>query len=392
MLFYYLDWRFSRNSIYLVMLIVLMWLISFRHGFYWRYNFLSLYYYIPFVVLVLAVPAPNESHLQKFMKAVTIVAAINDIAGIIQYILNPGDDNFVGIYGRFTVSQNGLALINSVLFFYYFILYGKTKKIAHILLASFFIVCSVMGFYGAGMMVLLATLMIFYFKFTLKNILKFIFFLSLIGVSVYFLMKMISPKTLEYNINIIQKFLVFDPQRSPRKMVIFYNYAKEYFAHPLDFLFGSGPGTFNSRSAFMVGSPSYFNAPILKSDHHPFYFINFAYTLWNPEVVTPYDGFMNQPFTSILALLGEYGFIVTGFLFFLIFYNYRKFNRITNIRIQGRNKPLAGSFIRFLTIFMVLLIIIDNYIEYPETIALFIVLIKLCESSLKANLAQSESV
>jgi hypothetical protein len=326
------------------------------------------------------------------MKAIAIVAFFNNIAGIIQYIVNPGDDNFVGIYGRFTVSQNGLALINSILFFYYFILYGKTKKIVHLLLAAFFIISSIMGFYGAGVMVLLGTLIIFYFKFTLKNILKFIFFLSLIGVSVYFLMKAISPKTLDYNINIIQKFLVFDVQRSPRKMVIFYSYAKEYLAHPLDFLLGSGPGTFNSRSAFMVGSPSYFNAPLLKSGKHPFYFFNFAYTLWNPAVVTPYDGFMSQPFTSVLALLGEYGFIVTVLLFVLIFFNYRRFNRISNYRKQGAGKPIAGALFRFLTIFIVLLIIIDNYIEYPEIIALIIVLIKLCESALKAETVKSEPV
>lgn len=384
--FYYFKWQINRNAIYLMLIVCFFWLLSFRNGFYFRYNFLSFYYYLPFIALVLAVPSGDQmsrGNLHKFMVALSIIAAINDVVGIMQYIARPNDDVFTGIYGSFTVSQNGLALINSILFFYYFLLYGETKKFIHILLSVFFIICSVMGFYGAGMMVLFASLMIFYFKFTLKNIIRFIFLLGLIGIAVYFLMKSISPNTLEYNINIIKKFLIFSPDRAPRKLVIFYNYVQAYFAHPLDLLFGSGPGTFNSRSAFMVGSPTYFNAPVLKSEQHPYYFFNYAYTLWNPAVVTPYDGFMNQPFTSLLALLGEYGLIFTILLFFLIFHNYRKFNRVANSRVSAGARRLTGNFFRFVSIFMVLLIVIDNYIEYPETIALLIVFIKLCESELQ---------
>ena len=383
-LFYYLDWRFSRNGLVVLVFIFFCWLLSFRNGIYIKYNLVSFFYFVPFLLLIMAVPygRAESRHLESFVKALTIVTVINNIAGIAQYIRSPYDDSFQGFYGGFTVSQNGLSLLNGILFFYYLQLFNQTKKIKHMSLCIFFIICSVMGFYGAGAVALLTSITLSYFKPTLKNILKFLVIGAALLFSVYFIIKTISPRTLDYNVNIIKAFWKGDVAsgQAPRKLIIFRNYYDAYAGRPLDLLFGSGPGTFNSRSAFMVGSPTYFNLEMIKSDYKPYNFASYAYPLWNPDVIHWYDGYMNQPFTSFLAFLGEYGIITTLLVLGLIAASWRRVNRHIKTPGQPADKRVPFMYFRFLTIFMVCLIVIDNYVEYPETIALIAILIKLCET------------
>jgi hypothetical protein len=383
--FYVLKWKMSYQGLLLIGVMLLFWIFSFRDGVFLKYNLVSLYYFIPFVLLLFAVPGPafsRRSLLTALMVVLTAVGIINNIVGIIQYSLNPGDDNFLGIYGQFTVSQNGLSLLNGLLSFYYFILFQQTKKRLHLIGSLFFIICCVMGFYGAGMMALLVSLVLYYFRFSFTNIFRLIVITAVVVSLVYLLMYWISPNTLEYNINILKKFWTASRESAPRKLVIVFNYLDAYLSHIVDFLFGSGPGTFNSRSAFMVGSPTYFNLDLIKSDAKPAYFISYAYTLWNPSNTGPYDGFMNQPFSSLLALLGEYGFIFTSLLAIFLLRSYRYYKSLG--RNQGQS-AIANKMYRFVTIYLIVLIIIDNYIEYPEVTALLILIMKLCETEIKTK-------
>src|SRR5687767_14767750 len=312
--FYYFKWKLDRNAVYLLTFTLIFWLLSFRNGLYLKYNLISLYFYIPFIVLLFASPSKINSernYLKILMYAVSIIVVINNFFGFYQYVLRPNDDSFEGLYGTFTVSQNGLSLVNSILFFFYLCMYQKHKKNIFLVLSVFFMISSVMGFYGAGLMAFLGALVLTYFRTKLKNIFILFFSLVIVLVLIYILMKTISPLTLDYNINIIKKFLDPTAVNAPRKLIIFRNYFNAYPSNLPDLLFGSGPGTFNSRSAFMVGSPSYFTAEFIKSPAQPQYFRDYAYTLWNPSNTGPYDGFMNQPFTSILSLLGEYGLLIT---------------------------------------------------------------------------------
>ena len=377
-LYYLFNWKLDRNAIFLLGFVLLCWLISFRNGFYLTYNLLSFYYFFPFMLLLFAVPPKRVNgynYLRLLMKALTILVIFNNIPGIIQYAVNPGDDNFVGIYGKFTVSQNGLSVLNAILFFYYFICYQYSRKPIHILLAGFFLICCVMGFYGAGQMVLIAALMLTYLKIRVKNIVQLILFTCLTVGVVVLLMKIISPVTLDYNINIIKIFLIRHGPGAPRKITVFENYFTAYFSHPLDLLFGSGPGTFNSRSAFMIGSPYYFSLDFIKSDSKPFFFQNYAYPLWNNTNTGPYDGFMNQPFTSILALLGEYGLLLTGTTIYLILRRFNYYNRLSAVMDKKSNISVEAKMFRFCTIYAFLLIIIDNYMEYPEIIGILLIII-----------------
>jgi hypothetical protein len=130
----------------------------------------------------------------------------------------------------------------------------------------------------------------------------------------------------------------------------------------------------------MVGSPSYFQLfPIIKDEQQPYYFKNYAYTLWNAgntQKELYLDGFRNQPFSSILAFLGEYGLIFT-LVFFYLYYRY--YRRVANLyRSQERSADLLVyfRFFKFLIILLPLLLLIDNYYEYPEIMLLVIVGIK----------------
>ena len=178
---------------------------------------------------------------------------------------------------------------------------------------------------------------------------------------------------------------VLDPTaaNAPRKIIVFRNYFNAYTSDLADLLFGSGPGTFNSRSAFMVGSPSYFSVAFIKSAEQPPYFRDYAYTLWNPSNTGPYDGFMNQPFTSLLALLGEYGLLVTMTIGYVALKKFRYYVNAGRQVVRQAGLSVEYKMFRFCSIFVLLLIIIDNYIEYPEIIALLLIVVKICQQRLK---------
>ncbi|HUQ65006.1 MAG TPA: hypothetical protein VM101_02555 [Flavitalea sp.] len=385
--FYIFHWKLDRNILIVSGLIILFWIASLRNGFFIKYNLVSFYYFIPFILLLFARPLEviRNNYLNILMSALTVIIIINDIAGIIQYIRKPNDDSFIGFYGIFTVSQNGLSIVNSILFFYYLTSFQVYRKITHFLLLMFFLICTVLGFYGAGLMVFLAAIFLTYLKISKKNILNLIVISLLTLGIIILLMKLISPYTYEYNLAIVNRFLHPTPQTIPRKLIIFQNYAEGYTSNFLDLLFGSGPGTFNSRTAFMVGSPTYFNVDIIKSEAKPYYFNNYAYTLWNPGNTGPYDGFMNQPFTSILALLGEYGLIVTVLIITVVVSNFMRLKRFYSEKVINRSLLIPSDMYKFCSYNLLFLIIIDNYIEYPEIIGLILIIIKLSHQQLLSN-------
>jgi hypothetical protein len=386
---YICNWKLNRNILYVFAAVAVCWLFSFRNGIHLKYNIVSFYYYIPFLILVFASPHPNpntSNYFRMFVNGLTIVAIVNNIPGIIQYFIQPNDDRFVGIYGSFTVSQNGLSILNAVLFFYYLSKYIIQKNAENFILIIFFLFCCIMGFYGAGQLALIAATMLTFLKVKTKNIIQ-LALVSILGLGmIVLLMHLISPSTLEYNITILKKFLDPTAPRAPRKLIVFRNYFNSYPSHILDFLFGSGPGTFNSRSAFMVGSPSYFNVEFIKSDAQPYYFKNYAYPLWNETNTGPYDGFMNQPFTSILSLLGEYGLIITTAVLLFAVKKFHYFNKVSSAIAKNANVEVESMMYKFCSIYLLLLIVIDNYIEYPEIIGLLLILIKMSQQQISKAL------
>jgi hypothetical protein len=348
---------------------------------------------LPFLLLLFAKPAVRSDHTNlfaSFFRSLSFWAIINNIIGFIQYANYPNDDSFAGIYGHFTVTQNGLAILNSFLFFYYFKKYQIEKKRNDLLRSIFFIVCFVMGFYGAGMVVFVASFGLCLLRFKVLAMARIILITTLVFFSVYWLTSVISPRTLQYNKSIVNRFLGQENVPVPRKLTSYSNYFKGYTSNIKDLVFGSGPGTFNSRSAFAVGSPDYLKSmQFIKSDRKPYYFQNYAYTLWNASNTIQYqEGFMNQPFSSLLAFMGEYGLLFT---LIFIYYYYRQYKGVRGYPASGPAAIVAREMYKFSTIYLMLLLIIDNYVEYPEITILITMIMKLAESLLLQRRAGNES-
>jgi len=301
----------------------------------------------------------------------------------------------MGLYTDFSVSLNGLVILNTLLFYYYFVLYIYEKKPISLLTSLFFLGCSILGFYGAGLVICLAAFILGFFRFELKSFFKVAFITIISLLVVYQAMTFIKPQTLEYNIANIKKMIDFDVHNGPRKLTSFYNYATAYPKNAKDFLLGSGPGSFNSRTAFMIGSPSYFTSiPQIKDKEQPYYFKHYAYSLWNESNTSQalyQDGFRNQPFSSILAFLGEYGLLFT-LVFAVLYYLY--YSRVARLYRMRHNDPEARVYFRFFKICFILLpllflidnyfelFLIDNYFEYPEIMLLLTLSIKFSHAGL----------
>lgn len=393
--------RFTRHTVDLLMLVGVGWLLSLYNGFFPKYNLLSLFYMLPFLVLLFAMPGSSnvneKNRLHLFFYAFSIIILANDLLGILQVIfMKESDDNFTGLYSSFSLAMNGLAVLNSLLFIYYFFSFLSYKKTWYLIAGAFFLVCSILGFYGGGLMVLVIALVITFFNATFSSMIKTLLVSIVSLVVIYYALVIIKPKVLEYNVTNLKRAWHFNDAMGARKVISFYNYFQAYPPHTRDFLFGSGPGTFNSRSAFIVGSPYFFtHLPAIKSDKKPPYFRDYAYPLWNntnTSMALYQDGFRNQPFSSLLAFLGEYGLIFT---FFFALYLYKYYKKVVPGKPAGNMPPQYYLYTRLFKCFLVvllLLMVIDNYLEYPEITLLITVILKLLQVEIKKIQTYSASL
>ncbi|HRE51710.1 MAG TPA: hypothetical protein PK339_09820 [Flavitalea sp.] len=387
----FFKFRASSSMLLAAMFVGISFIFSLYPNIFLKYKLLSLYYMLPLLLLLFAQPAVEKDNqpgsLNIFFRCLTFVGLINNIIGLFQVIKNPqSDDSFMGLYTDFSVSLNGLVILNTLLFYYYFVLYIYEKKPISLLTSLFFLGCSILGFYGAGLVICLAAFILGFFRFELKSFFKVAFITIISLLVVYQAMTFIKPQTLEYNIANIKKMIDFDVHNGPRKLTSFYNYATAYPKNAKDFLLGSGPGSFNSRTAFMIGSPSYFTSiPQIKDKEQPYYFKHYAYSLWNESNTSQalyQDGFRNQPFSSILAFLGEYGLLFT-LVFAVLYYLY--YSRVARLYRMRHNDPEARVYFRFFKICFILLpllFLIDNYFEYPEIMLLLTLSIKFSHAGL----------
>lgn len=374
--------KVTYHAIALLLVVMGSTLLSFLfNGFFWQYKLLSLYYMVPFLLLLFAVPSDKTMQekglLEQFIGILSIVATINNVVGYVQFIKNPSDDSFVGLFSLYGISLYALVLLNTVLFAYYFVSYRNSKKRTDLIKSIFFLLSGFMGFYGSGLMVFLAAFAMSFLTFRFSAVIRIAFIAIISIVAAYYLISILRPEALYYYEVSIKRLMQYDKSESPRKIIAHHNYVRGYSGDAKDLLFGSGPGTFNSRSAFMAGSPVQFNAiPFLKSDKQPYYFKQYIYPLWNhtnTSAAKYEDGFRNQPFSSILAFLGEYGLIFTLIFFWSLLEYYNRVKKLCKTNEQGHFKWLF----KFLLLFLLLLLCIDNYYEYPETMILILLTLKL---------------
>jgi len=380
--------RFSAALLLLLIVITVGLILSFFNGWFIGYKLLALYYILPFLLLLFAtLPAGTKAdNFNIYFKCIAAVAGLNDIIGFGQFLKFPdSDDSFQGLFSQYSTSINGLMLLNAVVFFYYFMKLMQVKSTQNLLFTIFFLTSSVLGFYGAGQIICILAFILAFYRFKITAIIK----TGLIAtggiLAIFFLLLLFKPYALEYNMVNLQRLVSFDVEHGPRKIRSFYNYGVSYPRDPKDFLFGSGPGTFNSRSAFMVGSPSYFPSFVWKEDQKPYYFLNYAYTLWNEKNTSQalyLDGFRNQPFSTLLAFLGEYGLIFTLLFGYLFYRMYRETARAYLMVKENRNAVIEFRVFKFLFLLLIFLLLIDNYLEFPETMVTVVLGLKFAQQAL----------
>ena len=401
LLFIVLKLKISESDLLFVLVLVsVAFVSSLIEGFYLPKILFSLYLILPSYFLVVArtsyLPSLRGHFLfTSFFKKSAIILIVVNISALIYYFFlvdtstHNYEDSFTGLFGSAGFGSHTLSLVN--LIFSVFFLYRR--KIWHFL---FFLVCGVMGFYGLGLVMFAITFMILYaseiFKQWKALLALFITFL-VIGLVI----NTFNARNLKYiEKNIKQAMLVFESydyqdemNKSKRlevteipRFITFLDGTRQRVFNDLKvFIVGTGPGGYNSRTAF------YFNGDFVQNE---WFKNNFAdRSKYHEEDIFPLinsklrkrpfnDGTRNQTFSSIIAMLLEYGIFIGGYFLFRFFY---KLKSIKN-RLAGLKQKKS---IDFLFLFTIVIMAFQNYLEYPELILPIVLLFKFSEIDIVNN-------
>lgn len=306
------------------------------------------------------------------------ILLLNGSVGAVQYLMNPGDDAAIGFYGRSGLEIHGLAILYVLASIYFYanstIKYHKTKSA----LALFFMLTC---FYGAGVMAVFLAVSLCVILGS-KNKIRAVSFLLIAVASFVSLGFIVSPKTMVYNYNNIILFFnsitdiisgnSFNSFGISRKLVAWLNYFVAIKDSPHSIVFGFGGGTFNSRAAFFLNGDysSISFIPKSISQWHEVYIM----PLWSNYILSQQyqDGTMNQPFSSVLAVLSEYG--IAGLTFvFLAFKRLRSY-LISQARLR-QGWAIKVLLLDFMFFYIAALCLTDNILEYVEIVLPFFILL-----------------
>ncbi len=278
---------------------------------------------------------------------------------------------------------------------YYFLSFKRRRTSVNLSLAVFFLISGIVSFYGLGLLIFLVALVLY--NLSLRSIIKSVFISAFIIISVAVGLYFIKPKVFGYNYDNLKMAVAFlkgdikesDSRQIPRKIMVYKNYFSIYGSDPVLFLCGSGPGTFNSRTSFLLNG-DYSKNKLIESIFpvsEPKYAVIGAYSLWNSKFVkaTSFtDGTRNQPFSSFIAVLSEYGFIFSLVLVVSIYLKYAAVKRnywlaVDRNEFSSEIQHIHFKYLRFSSLFIFLLLFTDNYLEYPEVIVFYIFIFKFIE-------------
>ncbi len=395
--------RISLSDLIFIAVFCLLGLTSaLSEGIHWPNYLFSIYLLLPTFLIIRSVSGPlsprSSFHLDQFMKITGYVLIAVNISAFIYYffLIDPSvanqEDSFTGFYGKAGFGSHSLSIINMTYALY--AVYNRRTR-----LFFFFLFSGIMGFYGLGLMVLLATLGIMYFSNLLRYFRQFI--VGILGVvAVGLIIATTNAKNFNYiEKNLSEAFQVFEAYdyeaekaeaeafkvtQVPRFITFVYGSVNRLLHSPKVLLLGASPGGYNSRVAF------YFNGDFVQNEYLKYnyryrtrYHSEDVFPLLNWELLKrPYnDGTRNQTFSSVLAVIMEYGIIAgAGFLLLI-------FSRAGKIRRQS-----AGShaeFLRFLSIYLLMILLVQNYLEYPEVIMPIALMFKMAEMDNRAKLEEN---
>lgn len=370
----------------------------------------SLYITLTTILFISAKPVKREQHLNKayfksFFKVFSYTLFFVNVSAAIYAVLvlastEYPEDIFTGLYGTGGFGSHSLSVINFLVATYYFF-NKKLQKFA------FFFVCGILGFYGQGILIYVLALLLVLLPLVLKDIfltLKIVF----VAIGFFAVIYIIKPSNFDYiEKNFAYATLVFyefdydeeiqkmkNHERTwvPRYITLLYGTQKLLFSNPKVALLGTSPGTYNSRVAFYLNGDFIGNKTIRKyfnyrTEYHrnmvmPIQNRNYLQnTSWN-------DGTRNQPFSSLVSILVEYGLLIGSIILFLFF------SSISKARKVIKNKG-SSNFVRFIFYYCMLLFLFQFYIEVLEILLPMILMVKLLEfdqinthETIDANTAQ----
>lgn len=303
------------------------------------------------------------------------------IVGLVQFALAPGDDAAIAFYGRSGLQTHGLSILYGLMFLTILGDHLARPSTKTTLLATLFISFFISCFYGFGLFCFgIAIICALITKINIKSIgiILAVFLLIISGFAFF------NPTALAYNFRVAGLFFdaistiyeggYFDESFIPRKLLVWLNYISIINENWPTIFLGVGPGGFNSRTAFFLNGDyaSFGIFPIAASAYH----YEHVFPLWNSSLLsTAYtDGSMNQPFSSFLALLSEYGLVVVLVVSFYIFKAYKKI--VNAIALIGGSEARWRAFsFKASFWFIIILMLVENIAEYPEILIYFSILI-----------------
>ena len=340
------------------------------------------------VIVFLLKPKRHYVSVEMWMNISSKVLILVNITGFVNfaYVYATGngllDDGFNGLYGRSGLSMHTFCLVNFIYSIYYFTK-RKYKR------AVFFLFSGFMCFYGLGLLLFIGAIAIVLLVNLKRKYVKYIIIIPLLAWLIILISTKINPHAFSYMNNNIQRVTRtitdkrpydnelrdvndFKTVKTPRKIMAFEGGIR-VLSNPLIFLFGTSPGTYNSRASFLLNGEYTRNKLFQKINNRPFYANRDIYPLWNKNITFQFnDGTRNEPFSSLLALMVEYGVLQTVLICFLFWNSYQ--------RLKYGNEEYK-FFIQFLFSFLLLNLLTENYLEYPEFIILVIIIYKSIESN-----------
>lgn len=386
---YVFKLKLTKNILILISLLIIGLIINLLlYDSYILNNLLSILILYLSVIILLSKPTNHYLSIESWMQLSSSVLGFVNITALINFIyvyvtgIGLLDDGFNGLYGRSGLSIHTLSLVNYIYGLYYITKYKYKKSV-------FFFFSAFMCFYGLGLLIFLGSIGLVFITNLKKKYIKFIFILPLTIWLVIYTAMLFNPNAFSYmekNLKRVQNTISnkkpydseladvkkFKTVKTPRKIMAFEGGAR-VLSHPILFVFGTSPGTYNSRVSFLLNGEYTRNKLFKKTENRPFYADRDIYPLWNKNITFQYnDGTRNEPFSSILALMVEYGILQVLLIFYLFRSSYK--------RVKERNYEYK-FFLQFLFFFFLLNLLTENYLEYPEFMILIIILYKSLESS-----------
>lgn len=338
-------------------------------------NLIRDFYFINFVISIFLLYAfiqcfSSVSFFEfKIIKSILIkviqLFLLYSVIGFFQFLYYRHPDAFIGLYGRSGLQSHGLAIWYALLGMFVYAEKDLFGYRASITISFVFLISFLLCFYGTGIFVF--SLSIFIAALVLKKF-KLIAIGFLIFTMLIFFVNLVYAVVMQYNIDVLNYFsdsfelVFFENETSgvPRRLVLINNYIDLTLSDPLFFLTGSGPGTFNSRVSFLLnGDYSSFN--FLPVSFHKYADL-YVFPLWAKDLLEQgyQDGSMNQPFSSVISLLAEYGFVAFVFLNVLLFKFFKNLYRFHS----------SFSFIYYTTA-LISLMFLENIYEYTDIVFCF---------------------